>query len=415
MCRQRRAALAPKAGIRRPTLVGYRRVLRPRIVVIMNMPEAGRQRRTARDWVVDALVFLLCLSFTALTFIDSMDRQPDLVQSNVEAAFGVVASFGVWYRRRWPVGFAIGAGLLSIYSVSASAVALVALYTVAMRCRIAVAVLVAAGYGLASVLSLVVRPDLPRLNLAQSLLGVACVAAVLAWGMFAQSRRQLARTRKESAAAEQEARISQARQSERDRIAREMHDVLGHRLSLLSLHAGALELYPEAAPAEIARAAGIIRENAHLALEDLRQVIGMLRTGQADEADYSPQPTIAALSGLIEESQQAGVHVTTALQTADLEAVPDAAGRTAYRIVQEGLTNARKHAPGSDVEVSVHAAAGAGITIEIRNPLRVDSATNTGMGLIGLKERAGLIGGRLEHGPTEAGEFRLWAWLPWPN
>jgi signal transduction histidine kinase len=99
-------------------------------------------------------------------------------------------------------------------------------------------------------------------------LGVVCVVAALALGMFVRARRQLALIERERAASEQELRVAQARQMERNRIAREMHDVLAHRLSLLSLQAGALELGPDAPPAEVARTAGVIRINAHGALED---------------------------------------------------------------------------------------------------------------------------------------------------
>jgi signal transduction histidine kinase len=100
-------------------------------------------------------------------------------------------------------------------------------------------------------------------------------------------------------------------------------------------------------------------------------------------------------------------------------AVPEALGRNAYRIVQEGLTNARKHARGSAVDVAVSGGPGDGLEIEVRNRLPVGAVAGaripgTGTGIIGLAERASLAGGRLEHGRTDAGDYRLWAWLPWP-
>ena len=342
----------------------------------------------------------------------------------VDAALGGLASLGLWLRRRWPVGFAVIVGLFAIYSVSASAVALIALFTVAVHRRLRTAVLVAAGYALTSVLTLLVRPDMSLPNWWQGVLGVVCVVAVLALGMFVRARRQLALVERERAASEQELRVAQARQMERNRIAREMHDVLAHRLSLLSLQAGALELWPDAPPAEIARAAGVIRSNAHGALEDLREVIGVLRSARADDdrADgvpERPQPTLVDLPMLIDESRKAGMRVALECEVTDLGAVPEAVGRTAYRIVQEGLTNARKHADHAAVSVAVRGAAADGLTVEIRNPWPVGVARTTpipgaGMGIIGLAERAALAGGRLEHGRTPAGEFRLWTWLPWP-
>jgi signal transduction histidine kinase len=97
--------------------------------------------------------------------------------------------------------------------------------------------------------------------------------------------------------------------------------------------------------------------------------------------------------------------------------VPAVTGRTAYRIVQEGLTNARKHAPGAAVTVTVGGRPGSGLTLDIRNPWPVRPAGDipgTGTGLVGLAERTTLAGGRLTHGRTPDGDFSLTAWLPWP-
>ena len=127
--------------------------------------------------------------------------------------------------------------------------------------------------------------------------------------MFVRGRRQSRRERVRHAETEQQLLVEQARHAERTRIAREMHDVLAHRISLLSLHAGALEFRPDAAPEEIARAAAVIRASAHQALEDLRAVIGLLRDGADGETPQPPQPTLAALPGLLEESRAAGMRL----------------------------------------------------------------------------------------------------------
>ena len=387
--------------------------------------EVRRAGSAPRDWAVDGLCFLLGILFTALVFVDGIDRHVPTVPTAVDAALGVLASLGLWLRRRWPVGLAVIVGLFAIYSVSASGVALIALFTVAVHRRLRTAVLVAAGYALTSFLTLLVRPDISQPNWLQAVLGVVCVVAVLALGMFVRARRQLALLKRERAASEHELRVAQARQMERNRLAREMHDVLGHRLSLLSLQAGALELWPDPSPAEIASAAGVIRSNAHGALEDLREVIGVLRSTRADDdraegVPERPQPTMVDVPMLIDESRKAGMRVVLECGVTDLGAVPEAVGRTAFRIVQEGLTNARKHADHAAVSVAVRGAAADGLTVEIRNPWPVGVAVTTpipgaGMGIIGLAERAALSGGRLEHGRTPAGEFRLWTWLPWPT
>jgi signal transduction histidine kinase len=389
--------------------------------------EVRRIRRTPRDWVVDALLFLLAIGFTAIAVVDGAERGVAVAPLAIDAILGVLCCLGVWLRRRWPVGFAVTVGLFSIYSTAASAVVLIAVFTVAVYRRFAVAGPIAAGCALAAVLAPLVRPDASGPVAAQSLLGVACVAAVLAWGMYVRARRQLVHSLQERALRaelEQELRVAQGRQLERSRIAREMHDVLAHRISLLSLHAGALELHPDAPADDIARAAAVIREAAHDALEDLREVIGVLRADPADDqrADgppQRPQPTLVDLPELVDQSRQAGMPIVLDCTVADLAAVPATTGRAAYRIVQEGLTNARKHAPDAEVSVVVRGAAGDALTVEICNPCPTEpSATpipGAGTGLIGLAERASLAGGRLELGRTPTGDFRLYARLPWPQ
>lgn len=378
--------------------------------------------RTVRGRVVDATCFLLAVGIVVLTLFDSRAQHIAPVPLTVDLVLGSLCSLAVWLRRRWPVGLAVAAGLVSVYATSAAGAALIALFTVAVHRRFAVVARIAAGYALVPFLTLLVRPDVPVGPWSQIVLGVVFALAVLAWGMFVRARRQSLRERARRVEAEQELRVAEARQGERNRIAREMHDVLAHRLSLLSLHAGALELRPDAAPEEVARAAGVVRDSAYQALEDLREVIGVLRAGvdRSDETPERPQPTLAGLPGLVDQSRRAGMMVRLDWQTDALAAVPAGVGRSAYRIVQEGLTNARKYAPDAEVAVTVRATPGDGVTVEIRNPCPMGTGGGTaipgaGIGLIGLTERAALAGGRLEHGPTPAGEFRLWAWLPWPT
>jgi signal transduction histidine kinase len=252
---------------------------------------------------------------------------------------------------------------------------------------------------------------------------VVSYTALIGLGALLQSRRALLaslRERARRAEAEQDRHVAEARSVERTRIAREMHDVLAHRLSLLATYAGALEYRPDASPEQLSRAAGIVRAGAHQALDELRQVITVLRDdddGNGNGADR-PQPGVSDLAHLVEESRQAGTPVHF-IDISDARTLPAAVGRTAYRMVQEGLTNARKHAPGRPVSVRLDGEPGAGLEIDLCNPLPdvatpVTKPPGTGTGLIGLTERIHLAGGQLDRAVTADGEFRLHAWLPWP-
>jgi signal transduction histidine kinase len=388
--------------------------------VLVPDPDGDRRRRSARDWIVDVSCFLIAIVFGFLVFAEGMERMSDDLQF-FDLVGGAVASLALWWRRRWPVGVALFVVPLNSYSASSTIAGAIALFTVAVHRRAAVAFAVA-GVALAMTpIYLAIHPEDDVSALVTVIMSVLAIGGVVAWGMFVRARRQLVRSlreRAERAEAEQQLRVEQARQHERARIAREMHDVLAHRISLLSLHAGALEFRPDAPPDEVARAAGVIRASAHDALEDLRTVIGILREGADGDDPERPQPTLADIPALIDESRAAGMQVRYDWHLPDPVTVPAAVGRNAYRIVQEGVTNARKHAHGASVDVLLEGAAGEGLTIEVRNRLPVGVAAaaipGTGTGIVGLAERASLAGGRLEHGRTASGDYRLWAWLPWP-
>lgn len=396
----------------------------PRLLpgILVPDPDGDPRGRSTRDWVVDGFCFLIAVAGGFLVFAESMDRMSDALQF-YDLAGGAVASFALWWRRRWPLGIGLFVLAMNTFASSASFAGAIALFTVAVHRRAALAFAFGALSIAITPILLTIQPDNPDSPLwVELVIGALATGGVVAWGMFVRARRQLLlslRDRAERAESEQQLRVEQARQHERARIAREMHDVLAHRISLLSLHAGALEFRPDAPPDEVARAAGVIRASAHDALEDLRTVIGVLREG-ADGADPErPQPTLADLPALIDESRAAGMQVRFEGRVHELEAAPAATGRSAYRIVQEGLTNARKHAQGAAVEVKADGAPGSGLTIEVRNRLPVGvgatpAIPGTGTGIVGLAERASLAGGRLEHGSTPSGDYRLWVWLPWP-
>ncbi|MGC4857755.1 sensor histidine kinase [Micromonospora sp. DT68] len=405
--------------------------LLPGELVVPAEPERVRPRRTTRDWVVDSLAFLLSLLWVLYVTADALSPDPQTAVAlpydwmvGADALIGLACCGLLWLRRRWPLGLAVATLPLNLFSMAASIPLLIFYFTLVVHRRTAVAVAVTGMGLLTNLVFSWTRPDPNMPYWATVTWGVVITFAVLAWGMFVRARRQLIvslRDRAERAEAEQQLRVAQARHLERTRIAREMHDVLAHRISLLSLHAGALEFRPDAPPDEVARAAGVIRDSAHAALQDLREVIGVLRAeGEGgSDAPEPPQPTLADLPALIAESRAAGVRVNVNDSVVDAGKVPAALGRAAYRIVQEGLTNARKHAAGAAVTVDVSGGPGTGLTVAIGNRWPVGSATGNelpgaGTGLVGISERVTLAGGRLAYGRDEAGDFRLAAWLPWP-
>jgi signal transduction histidine kinase len=184
------------------------------------------------------------------------------------------------------------------------------------------------------------------------------------------------------------------------------------------MHAGALTYRTDLSADEMRETAELIQTKSHEALSDLRTVLGVLRGDDRASLRERPQPTFGDLSALVMEAEESGMRVQYDDRVRDVPKMPEQVGRTTYRIVQEGLTNARKHAPGVTVLVDVGGSPSDGVTIRIRNPARSAFATNgaatpgAGLGLVGLGERAKLAGGRLET-RREGGTFELTGWLPW--
>ncbi|MFF7110762.1 histidine kinase [Streptomyces albogriseolus] len=385
-------------------------------------PDAGRSgrrpRRTARDWVVDFSCFLLAVLIGLLGADTLQNSDLPRALSAADQMLGALSCAAVWLRRRWPFGLAVAMLPVSFLSETSGGVAVIALFTLAVHRPFRYVAWVAGAQLVLAPLYFWWRPDPDLPYAAAVVLVLVLTGATVGWGMFVRSKRQLMlslRDRARRAETEARLRAEQAQRLAREAIAREMHDVLAHRLTLLSVHAGALEFRPDAPRDEIARAAGVIRESAHEALQDLREIIGVLRAGDSEDAGR-PQPTLAALDALVAESLQAGMKVTLEQRVTDAGSVPASVGRTAYRIAQEGLTNARKHAPGTEVTVSVAGGPGEDLTVTVHNPAPeadVPPVPGAGQGLIGLTERATLTGGTLEHGPTPEGGFEVRARLPW--
>jgi signal transduction histidine kinase len=377
-------------------------------------------KRSRRDWIADSVMFVVAI-LIGLVAADSV-KLPHGDAGDWIWVVGLLFTLALWARRRALVPVAIVLAVAATLFPTASGAAVIALFLVAVlepaRTTYALAAATVAG----TLIGTLLYPDEDSSYLSSVAFGLAAVAIVVGWGLWVRARRELLASlteRAQRAEAEQQLRVEAAGLAERERIAREMHDVLAHRLSLLSLHAGALEFRPDASREDIEQAAAVIRSNAHQALEELRTVIGALRDDEEGATPAPPQPTLADVPELVQESRAAGADVRETYGVADLTAVPPSVGRHAYRIVQEGLTNARKHAPRCAVRLTVDGEPGAQLRVELRNPFPVGEAPTTipgaAAGLVGLRERVALAGGALTHGRSPDGDYRLVAELPWPR
>src|SRR5581483_2468249 len=288
--------LDPRAMARQATarftdgLSGWLRSALPGVVI-----DAPDEERGRRDRVVDATIYLVAFAISAATLAGTWQMYPPWLRV-VAVVVGIATLVSLHWRRTHPAAVGIGIGAVSLVSLPASGANLAATFNAAIRAR---------GRHLAIITGLLIAWAFasPLLYPPAGNYWVnagACVlvtGVVLGWGLFVRARRELVR----SLRAQGDRAAEEARAAERRRIAREMHDVLAHRLSLLSVHAGALEFHPGAPPGEIAEAAAVIRTSAAAALADLRQVITVLRE-DATAADGPPQPGFGQLGDLLEES-----------------------------------------------------------------------------------------------------------------
>lgn len=402
--------------------------------------------RLGLAWLVGIAAFLTI----AAVATEGFTREDEgttlvLVLLILDLAVGHLALVVAAYRRRWPLAVALITAVMTFVSITASGASALALVSLATRRRIwqivgVVLLKMAADttyeFGFTRWLGVqgevLVEGDTVAVGTQAALanlgflvlLYVICI--LVGWNVG--SRRELIqswRTGAETANREQAARVAQAQLAERSRIAREMHDVLAHRLSLVAMHAGVLAHRTDLPEDERREAAEIVRAGAHQALEELREVLGVLRSDVGEEttpdgapAVEAPQPGVSGIPSLVAE-------VTSSGQEVHLQADPDlwarsvqlpaSTGRHAYRVVQEALTNARKHAGGAAVTVELSGRPGKGLSIVVANPVPAGAQATLpggGRGLTGMAERVQLAGGRFEAG-FEVTRFVVRVWLPW--
>lgn len=402
-----------------------------------SMPVPSRQKGVARLWGPTwRIVLVVVLGFGGFAVVwgmaieaaeatgGSFDDRAGLVFLDLFA--GLVAMSLYPLRRRKPLLVVATIVVLSSVSVAAFPAAMVAIVSLATRRRTVDIAVICLLLLPTLWVNILIHPTDDPLGLWVFLVASTALMAILVLtGMYIGARRQAVQALQERAdqlQREQDARLEAARLGERSRIARDMHDALAHRLSLVSLHAGALEYRTDLSPEQTRSTAGIVRENARLAASDLREVLGVLRDpGQTNGTDMT-RPAVSVLddiSLLVRESRDAGTPVMLTMNRsveAHLDELPTPLRQHLHRVIQEGLTNARKHSPGTHVNLTIVGAPGARLSIALVNPLPTPPSGGTptapGFGLMGLSERARIAGGEVSTDATEE-TFTLRAWFPW--
>lgn len=336
----------------------------------------------------------------------------------VEAASIPVSAVLLSLRRRWPLPVAATLGLLTAALTAPVPFAGIAFISLATHRRWGWNIGVAVLWLLASVSYLTLQPHAAPSTISAVVFYITCVFMTgfcIAAGHAIGTRRELLanlQAQVAAAQAEQAARVDQARSAERSRIAREMHDVLAHRISIVAMHSGALAYRTDLPAEKVQETAEIIRDNSTQALAELREVLGVLRREDADTVVEPPQPTLARMNDLLRSApaEDGPIEVDTQGRLDDL---PESVSRTAYRVVQECVTNRRKHAPGRPLHLTLTRSADE-ILVRAENetlPGHLHEASS-GLGLLGLTERVSLAGGRLRYGRDRSDRFVVEAHLP---
>ncbi len=371
--------------------------------------------RPGRDRTVDVLLAVVCAISTAGPAMDStlFGGSPYLPwhpPPPVTVALGVLIGVVAMTRRRRPL-LLVAAALVAWVIAAAYPAVVVGQYGLGAheRSRRAVAAVTA-------VVTVAVAVPFRRQGLDSIIpLSVAVCLAPSLLGLWAAARRDLLaglRERADRAEREQHLLAERARADERARIAHDMHDVVAHRVSLMVLHATAIEVAADAERPVLARR---IRAIGRDALEELRALVGVLRAGEPG-APLAPQPTLADLPGLAEQSRAAGTPVTVE-SAGRPRGLPSMVEQAGYRVVQEALTNVHKHAGAAATVVQVRYGTDTlRVTVHNAPPGHAVAAALPagGHGLAGLRERVHLVGGRLTTGATRDGGFEVTATIPVP-
>jgi signal transduction histidine kinase len=342
-------------------------------------------------------------------------------------AYALASSYGILLlsRRRWPLGVLLAstAALLAYYSLGYPGLSpafplAVALYTAALAGYVRWGLVITAFFMLAGAFVTGVREGTPPAQVFAGFLPQASLlVTLLLLGEAVRSHRawqvevgeRLAR-----AEAEREREAARRVEQERLRIARELHDVMAHTISVITVQAGVAADVLVDAPGKAREALATIRAASREAMGELRATVGVLRGGDGRRAPLAPAPSLGQLEGLMEAARRGGVRVETVV-AGEPRPLPPAVDLTAYRIVQEALTNVVRHAGATTATVTIGYRPDA-VVLEVcddgRGAAETVAAEPGGYGLVGMAERVAAIDGRLEAGTMPAGGFRVRALLP---
>jgi signal transduction histidine kinase len=394
---RRRIAAAFAAGVTAPAAPRPRWLMRGRVDLV---------------WVADVIVALIAFAATNSTL---ENHNPDHHSAGITLLISLALCAPLAVRNYLPLtAWSVSAVAMLVFGGGATPggtplggilVYVLCLYAVAVRCE----TWVVTAATIATVFSgaFVVGQNITS--------GVLVAAVPVLTGVVVRTRRG---NREELAVQERRHEGERALLEQRQRIARELHDVVAHHMSVIAIQAEAAPYKTQDPPKELVESFAEIRASALSGLNELRRVLGVLRS---EAPDTTPQPGLGDLDELLESARGAGVTVTAGIAGTP-RPLPDGVDLSAYRIVQEALSNAMRHAPGAAVEVKLYYG-DAALVVEVRNDCppgnggAQDEAPGEGggHGIIGMRERATMLGGHLQAGPTKKGEFLVTAALPLDN
>jgi signal transduction histidine kinase len=371
----------------------------------MRALEAARRHLAGPDGPWTLAVALSLAALLQLSLIQDGERS---IIGNLLATLPLALT----RRRLLPAAWLTTAGTWLIladptasFTLAGIAAQVIVAYLVASRRRRVASVLLALPFLFAAV---AVPPDQGHFS---TVLLLVLVIGALAFGDARRQRGQAIAERDATRRAMSDTLRDQAATQERARIARELHDVVAHHVSMVAVQAETARLTTPGMPPEGRERLAAIGDTARDALTEMRRLLGVLRADVAGEADRAPQPGLARLEELVDGARAAGATVHLAVRGEPV-ALPPGVDLTAYRIVQEALTNARRHAPGAEVDVEV-AFGDDAVSVRVSDNGPGPAGTGDGgHGLVGMHERVAMVGGRLRVGPADGGGFAVQADLP---